>query len=46
MPSKRAAARRDAAELIDIESRLAPFFPRTQATDAHLGSDDAHCFED
>jgi hypothetical protein len=34
MPSKRAAAKRDAAEPIDIESRLAPFFEDAPRGDA------------
>jgi hypothetical protein len=46
MPSKRATARRESAELIDIESRLAPFFPITPPADAHGRNEDAHCFED
>lgn len=33
MPSKRADAKRDAAETIDIESRLAPFFDTTGSGD-------------
>jgi len=32
VPSKRAIAKADAAELIDIEARLAPFFPPQDTT--------------
>jgi hypothetical protein len=32
VPTKRALAKADAAELIDIESRLAPYFPRHAST--------------
>jgi hypothetical protein len=46
MPSKRTAARQEAAETIDLESRLAPFFPDPPVGDAHARTDDGHTFDD
>ena len=40
MLTKRAAARRDAAENVDIESRLAPFGWRTPVDAVHPPADD------